>query len=64
MSALMLPKRYSVNKTNHFLARKIGIKIDGVEMPNNVQEYDVEKGTYRLTGETEMRSGVVEPYWK
>lgn len=65
MSAIALPKRYSVkpNSRPNELAKRIGIKFNGEIRPLDVIEYDVERGVIKTLG-GEILYGVVEPFWR
>lgn len=65
MSALALPKKYSIaaNTKANALAARIGVKLNGIERPMDVVAYDVEKG-YIITNKGEKIEGKVEPYWR
>lgn len=65
MGALALPKRYSIRAGTNAnpLAKRIGVRLNGVDRARDVVEYDVEKG-YIVTNQGERFTGVVEPYWR
>lgn len=65
MSALALPKRYSIppNTKANALAARIGIKFNGKIRPLDVVAYDVEKGMIK-TNRGEILYGTVEPFWR
>lgn len=65
MSALALPKRYSIppNTKANPLAARIGVKFNGEIRPLDVVAYDVEKGVIKLLN-GEILYGTVEPYWR
>jgi hypothetical protein len=71
MSALAIPKRYSVNKLNTALCARLGVKFNGEDQGNRVLAYDMEAGwikVRRSNGEMGMETvtlkGKVEPYWR
>lgn len=63
MSALALPQKLVVSKANEAICKRLGVKIDGNVMPDNVVAYDVAAGTARLLDGSTVR-GTIEPYWK
>lgn len=62
MSALAIPKAYSIAANNKALCRRIGIRFDGVDR-FDVHAYDSVQGWIRLRDGTVL-SGRVEPYWR
>lgn len=65
MGCLKLPQKYRIlpGQRANALAKKIGVKLNGIERPLDVVEYDVEKG-YIVTNKGERLEGTVEPYWR
>lgn len=63
MSALVLPKKLSVNHANRALCARIGVRVNGNDMGEQIVSYDVEKGI-ATTREGKTLSGKIEPYWR
>lgn len=63
MSALKLPRAYSISVNNRALTKRLGVRFNGVDRPNDVASYDMDKGEIRLTN-GDVLHGTVEPYWR
>lgn len=63
MSALALPKKLSVNHANRALCARIGVRVNGKDMGEQIVSYDLEK-CVATTRDGKTLSGRIEPYWR
>lgn len=63
------PRAFRITKGNRDIAVRIGVRLDGVDRPNDVIAYDVDEGWIQTKdtvarGKGKRMTGVVEAYWR
>lgn len=66
MNAIAVPQKFSLDRKNLALARRIGVRFDGMDCGSSVLSYDAPRGVITmLRGKDKVTlTGLVEPYWR